>query len=685
MNTKDQIVKLRQTIQRHDQLYHDLDTPEISDQAYDALLFDLEKLEKENPKIANDIKDITSPIYKIGYKVNEKKGFKKVKHNVPQWSFEKAFTYRDLENWEERNMKILGSQNAIRYICELKIDGLKLVLTYKDGSLIGAATRGDGDTGEDVINNAKEIKDIVHDISDEREIVIIGEVWMDKDELVKINIERSKNSKDKLYANVRNLAAGTLRQLDAAIVKERNLKFFAYQIEIMDSDKNLQSQTESLEMIKSLGFKINTEYKNNLTLKDTQKYYEYWNGVVGDIPRRNTMPYGIDGIVIKMDDKKIFDALGYTAKAPRGGIAYKFPPEIVHSTIENIVLQVGRTGAITPVAIMRPVALAGSIVSRATLHNIDEIQRLDVRIGDTVELRKAGDIIPEIFNVIKDLRPDTSAAFNFPTVCPSCHSILKNEIFNKDKNKVSVDIYCLNKSCPAKNVEGMIHFVSRKAMNIEMLGEKIVEEFISLGFITDYASIYKLKSHRDELIQLDGFGEKSIDNILSSIERSRSTELYRLIFALGIRHVGEITSKDIAKNIKNIETLFQMEVSDYLSINGIGTVIADSIYEYMNDEGNIKKIKDLMLFLNIKSEGKKDSGSEIKDKFKNMTFVITGILPSLSREQAKSYIELRAGRVSNSISSKTTYLLAGIEAGSKLDKALVLGIKVIGEEELFML
>ena len=699
MDIRDQILKLRQTVHRHHRLYHDLDIAEISDEAYDSLLVDLENLERANPEIANGIKEILSPIYKVGHKVNERRGFKKVKHIIPQWSFEKAFTYGDLENWEERNIRILESaqqsSKSLKYICELKIDGLKLVITYKNGKLLNAVTRGDGEIGEDVTGNAKEIKDIPQMIPMERDVIVVGEVWMENSELEKIN---KRLVTPKLYANARNLAAGTLRQLDTKIVRERNLKFFAYQLELIDSNQIIESQNSALSVLQDLGFRVNDQYKNNLNLEGVEKYYKYWQEDIdnkedthdkvngnnkGVKTRRQSMPYGIDGVVIKVDDRKTFDALGYTAKAPRAGIAYKFPAEIVQSVIEQIVIQVGRTGAITPVAIMRPVSLSGSIVARATLHNMDEIHRLDVRVGDTVELRKAGDIIPEIFNVIKDLRPSYAMAFTFPHKCPSCGSVLTTKLSGNDKDTVA--IYCINKNCPAQNIEKMIHFVSRKAMNIEMLGEKIVEELISLGLITDYASIYTLQSHRAQMIQLEGFGEKSIDNILASIERSRDTELHRLIFALGIRHVGETTSKDIAKSIKSIDMLFEMSVSGYLNINGVGTVIAESIYEYMHDDENIQKIKDLIKFLNIKSEIKNGAGGMQGNKFQNMTFVITGTLPSMSREEAQVYIEQRSGKVSSSVSGKTSYVLAGDEAGSKLQRALELGVKVISEEQLFML
>ncbi len=748
--TRDRIMLLRKSIARHNYLYHTEDNPEISNEAYDALLLELETLERENP-------DNKSVADSIGGAVSEK--FKKVKHAIPQWSYEKAFTFDDIKNWEERNIKILNKSETksdkttdklyessdIEYICELKIDGLKLVLTYIDGVLAQAVTRGDGEVGEDVINNAIVIKDIPKvlnlnlkdkeniDINKEehyKNIVVVGEVWMEQSELLKINnniIEQTeeknknrqnkgeKNQDPKIYANARNLAAGTLRQLDSNVVAERNLKFFAYEINVIQplpsfsaTLRTLPSQREglkytqsqSLEILKDLGFNVNKEYKIVKDLNEVEKFYQSW------AERRNNMPYGIDGVVIKINDKNIFDALGYTAKAPRGGIAYKFEAAIAKSKIENIILQIGRTGAVTPVAILTPVALAGSVVSRATLHNRDEINRLGVAIGDTVELRKAGDIIPEIFNVIKELRPRNAVLYEIPKLCPSCKSILRSEIkINKDATaKDSVDLYCKNVNCPAKHAEGLIHFVSKKCMNIEMMGEKIVEELASLGYINDYASIYELNKHKKELVMLDGYGDKSIDNLLNSIENSKNVYSYKLLFALGIRHVGEVTSKDLCKylesnfEINTLDDLFsklkEMTIEDFKSVEGIGDIVAESLYLYFNENkddfktkeyNNTKNIETLIRYLTLIKIENSNNINIANKNINNKIFVITGTLPSMSRDEAKAYIEDRGGRVSSSISANTNYLLAGADAGSKLAKAGELKVKVISEEQLYML
>ena len=724
---KERIELLRNSITRHNYLYHTEDNPEISDEAYDALLLELETLEKDNSSplppgegvegrgLSIKNKSITNS---IGGSISEK--FKKVKHSIAQWSYEKAFNIDDIKNWEDRNIKILNKLNLdqiydvnIEYICELKIDGLKLVLTYVDGALTQAVTRGDGEVGEDVINNALVIKDIpkVLNIKNSKDkesyknITAIGEVWMEQSELLKINMRGPK-----IYANARNLAAGTLRQLDSNIVAERNLKFFAYEITpsallisgavsyTASSPRGaLNSQSQSLEKLKDLGFNVNQEYKVVKDLNEVEKFYQSWT------ERRNNMPYGIDGVVIKINDKSIFDALGYTAKAPRGGIAYKFEAVIAKSKIENIILQVGRTGAVTPVAILTPVALAGSVVSRATLHNRDEIERLGIAIGDTVELRKAGDIIPEIFNVLKELRPKASKIYKMPTNCPSCNSILENEISN---SQTSVDLYCKNTNCPAKHTEGLIHFVSKKCMNIEMMGERIVEELVSLGYINDYASIYELYKHKKELVILDGYGEKSIDNLLASIDNSKNVYSYKFLFALGIRHVGEVTSKDLCKylesnfEINTLDDIFSkfknMSIDEYRNVAGIGEVVAQSLYDYFNknrndtynniQESNNLNIKKLIKHLTlIKIENNSDKIKPSSKNINNKIFVITGTLPSMSRDEAKSYIEDRGGRVSSSVSANTDYLLAGAEAGSKLVKAAEFKVNVISEEQLYML
>lgn len=710
---KSRILKLRQSIIKHNHLYHTLDTPEISDETYDQMLSALENLENKNRNIADSITEIKSPIDNIGGAVVNR--FEKVTHSIEQWSFQKVFNFSELKDWEERNFNFLKKNSPlnlgplqdldrenVQYICELKIDGLKLVLTYENGKLTSAATRGDGSVGEEVLNNALVIKDIPKILNVGNKITVMGEVWMENRELEKINNNIKldfKNKKDnlkdfkndkikvvKLYANARNLAAGTLRQLDSRIVASRNLKFFAYDIDINTKKESISliknkttnemmgRQYQRLETLKNLGFVVNKEYKVCEDLESVEKFYRSW------IDKRKSMDYGIDGVVIKINSRETWDMLGYMTKAPRGGVAYKFPAEIVMAQIEDIVLQVGRTGAITPVALLTPVAIDGSIVRRATLHNVDEIYRLGIRIGDTVELRKAGDIIPEIFNVIKDLRPINSKIYKMQEKCPSCGSKIQ-------ALESSVALYCKNKDCPAQHVEGLIHFVSRKAMNIENMGEKIVEQMVGLGYITDYVSIYNLASHKKDLKNLDGFGEKSIENLLSSIEASKKTTLSRLLFALGIRHVGETTSKDLSKFILNkeknisfqkiIKLFREMSAEDYLEIEGVGQTIAESLYSYWHDESNLKKSTDLFSVLSLQKKEKANI-----DKFSNKTFVITGTLSTMSRDEAKEYIEVAGGKVSSSVSSQTDYLLAGEGAGSKLAKANELGIKIISEIEL---
>lgn len=710
-NIKQRIIELRKAIWRHNHLYHVLDAPEISDEAYDKLLYDLEKLEHDYADIAESIIEIQSPINSVGGSVIDK--FNKVKHELAQWSYEKVFNYEELKNWEDRNIKILNKipkysvlkKEDLEYIAELKIDGLKLVLTYEGGILVQALTRGDGEYGEDVINNVMQIIDIPKVINIEDKVIVTGEVWMEKDKLNNINEEikgkaKLEGKEPKLYANARNLAAGTLRQLDSNIVKQRELKFFAYALDVALPPKleNLISriitQSQKLKLLSELGFRVNQEYKLLKSLDEAQKHYERW------IDKRNKQSYGVDGIVIKINEVEMSESLGYTSKAPRGGIAYKFPAEIAYAKVLDIVVQVGRTGAITPVAVLEPTLIDGSLVKRATLHNVNEIERLDVRIDDTVEIRKAGDIIPEIFNVIVDLRPESSVKFQFPNKCPSCHSqLISQEIKGKSRNSdnKSVDLYCVNRNCPAKHSESLIHFVSKKAMDIEMLGEKIVEELISLGYIYDYASIYELQVHGREIMDLDGYGEKSVSNLLASIENSRMVSLHKFLFALGIRHVGEVTCKDIARYVSGqlssadqgiitVKTLYEyfetLSQDDYMAIVGLGEVSANSLYNYWHDEVSRTQILRLNKYIQIQIN---NANTQIDNSLSGLSFVITGTLPTLSRDEAKDYIEARGGRVNSSVSKNTNYVLAGEEAGTKLDKALELGLKVISEEELFML
>lgn len=657
-NTQARIEELRMMLEKHRVLYHVHDAPEISDEVYDSLMRELEQLEKEHPELDSPY----SPTHRVGGEAISK--FVKVSHDVKQWSFDNVFTYDELVSWEERNVTLLrkaGIETVPTYVAELKIDGLKVILTYKDGKLVRAATRGNGEVGEDITENIKTVRSIPLVLPEHVSITVIGEAWMKKKDLERINSERQKQGLI-LYANTRNLAAGTLRQLDPRIVATRNIQIFAYDIE----GGAYGTQAEELDALSRFGFLVNKDHKLCKKLPEVQEFYDTWK------EKRNNQDYGIDGVVIKINERTIWDELGYTAKSPRGGIAYKFPADEVATKLLAITCQVGRTGAVTPVAELEPVLLAGSVVKRATLHNEEEINRLDVRIGDTVSLRKAGDVIPEIFDVHKDLRPKNAKKFLMPTTCPECGSPLVKEMSGKD---VSAAWYCKNGLCPAKHLEGLIHFVSKGGMNIEGLGERIVEEFRELGLIHDQASIFRLK--KEDIMGLDGFGEKSADNILRSINTARTVSLGRFLYSLGIRHVGDTTAKDVAKHFGTVDAVRRATYEELIDVEGVGAKVAQSMVGYFKDMTNQKLLDDLLREVTVGEEKKKTGG-----KLNGRIFVITGTLPTLSRDGAKELIEENGGKVAASVSKNTDYLLAGEGGGSKRIDAEKCGVKIIGEKEL---
>lgn len=667
MNKKDaakRIAELRVMLEKHRILYHVNDAPVISDEVYDSLMRELGGLEKQYPEYYS----FHSPTHRIGGDPIEK--FHKVTHDVKQWSFDNVFSYDELVAWEERNLSLLkkqGIEAVPTYVAEMKIDGLKVVMTYVDGVLVRAATRGNGEVGEDITENIRTVRSIPLVLPEKVSITVIGEAWMKKKDLEKINKEREKEDLQ-LYANTRNLAAGTLRQLDSRIVAKRNIQIYAYDIEQTQDSRHkiIETQKEELETLSRFGFLVNKDHKVCKHLSEIETFYNEWK------EKRNKQDYGIDGLVIKVNERKLWDELGYTAKSPRGGIAYKFPAEEVATKLLSITCQVGRTGAVTPVAELEPVLLAGSVVKRATLHNEDEINRLGVRIGDTVSLRKAGDVIPEIFDVHMELRPKNAKKFFMPSMCPECGSPLVKETIGKE---ISAAWYCKNGECPAKHLENLIHFVSKKGMNIEGLGERIVEEFRELGLIRDQVSIFKLK--KEDIEGLVGFGEKSAENIITSINTARAVPLHRFVYSLGIRHVGETTAKDVAKHFGTIDAILAADYEALLEVEGIGEKVAQSVVEYFKDSSNQKLVKELLDEVNVGEEKKKEGG-----KFTDLTFVITGTLPTLSRDEAKELIELNGGKVTGSISKSTDYLVAGDGGGGKRDDAGKFGTKIIDENEL---
>lgn len=655
---KDKVKKLRLLIEKHRHLYHTLDNPEISDEAYDSLVKELEILEKKYPQFKKN-----SPNDRVGGE--PLKEFVKVKHEVRQWSYDDVFDFDELKKWEEKTKNFIKKENLsgekLEYCSELKIDGLKIVLTYIDGKLVRGATRGDGEVGEDVTSNIKTIKSIPLEINEKVSITVVGEAWISHKDLEKINKERQKNN-EPVYANTRNLAAGSIRQLDPKIASSRNLNSFIYDIDIYEKDVP-ETQDKKLDLLKKLGFSVNPYYKVFDGMDMVQGYYDDWT------KKRHSLEYGLDGIVIKINSTKIQNALGHTAKSPRFGVAYKFPAEQVTTVVEDIVLQVGRTGVLTPVAHLRPVLVAGSTVSRATLHNEDEIKRLDVRIGDTVIIQKAGDVIPDIVSVVKELRDKKSKEFIWPTHVDVCGGDGRIE-----RIPGQAAWRCVNKNSFEQQKRKFYHFVSKKALDITDLGPKIVDVLLENNLVSEYADIFTLK--RGDLLNLPRFAEKSVDNLLSSIDKSRNTTLARLLVSISIPQVGEETAYDLAKKFATLEKLMSVTYEELEIISGIGPIIAKSVTDFFKQKENKKMLDNLVSQLKIQKE-KIVKSSKISGK----KFVLTGTLEKMSRDEAKDKIRNSGGLVSESVSKETDYLVAGENAGSKYDKAIELGVKILDEKQ----
>jgi DNA ligase (NAD+) len=651
--------KLIETVNKHRHLYHTQDKPEITDEAYDSLFKELEELETNYPEIMSD----DSPTVRVGGEAL--KEFFKVKHQSKQWSFDDVFDFEDLKKWDEKVRNFIRKENLaeekIEYCVELKIDGLKIVLTYTDGKLVRGATRGDGSIGEDVTHNVKTIDSIPLNLNKKINITVVGEAWIGKNDLKKINSDREKEGLD-LYANTRNLAAGAMRQLDPKMARARKLNSFIYDIDLIDQDEP-EAQSKELELLEKLGFSVNKNYKVFDSLSGIQKYYEEWT------KKRHSLDYELDGIVIKINSKKIQDALGYTAKSPRWGVAYKFPAEQVTTQVEDIVLQVGRTGVLTPVAHLKPVFVSGSTVSRATLHNEDEIRRLDVRIGDTVILQKAGDVIPDIVSVVKELRVGKEKVYKWPThvdVCGGDGSI--------ERVPGQAAWRCVSKNSYEQQKRKFYHFVSKKSFDIVDCGPKVIDVLLDTGLISEYADIFTLK--RGDLLQLPRFAEKSVDNLLSSIQKSSTVTLPRFLVGLSIPQVGEETAIDLAKNFKTFDALVNARFEDLESLSGVGPIIAESIINFFKNKDNRKIIKNLLKVVRIQ----KEEPSILGGKFSGKTFVLTGTL-TISRDEAKDIIRKNGGQISESVSKEISFLLVGENPGSKYDKALKLGVKVLTEGE----
>ncbi len=653
--------QLTAAIHKHRELYHTKDAPEISDEAYDSLMRELEEIESEYPELKMD----GSPTARVGGA--PLKGFTKVRHEVAQWSFDDVFGFGELKKWEERVrnfMRKAGIEGEkLEYCCELKIDGLKVILTYEKGKLMQAATRGDGAVGEDVTSNVRTIKSVPLALKKPEDLIAVGEVWMSAKDLERVNKERAAKD-EPLYANTRNLAAGSLRQLDPKVTAARNLNIFAYDIDRIGS-KLPGTQGGELEALESLGFSVNPHRKVCADIAAVQEYYESWT------KKRHDLDYQLDGIVIKIDSRKIQEALGYTGKSPRWGVAYKFPAEQVTTILEDIVFQVGRTGVVTPVAVMKPVAVAGSTVSRATLHNEDEILRLDVRLGDTVILQKSGDVIPDIVSVVKDLRPKDSKPFKWPTHVPACGGDGKIE-----RVPGEAAWRCVSRDSFEQVKRKFHYFTSKKCFDIDGLGPQTLDQLIEAGLIATFDDIFTLK--KGDLLNLERFAEISADNLIKSVNASRKVTLPRLLASLSIPQVGEETAYDIAKRFRSIEAIQDASKADFESIYGVGEKVASSLEEWLKSRENRALLKRLLKQIEIIDDAATSGGSK---KFEGLSFVFTGSLPTLEREAAQQMVRENGGDVSSSVSKKTSYVVAGEEAGSKLDKARDLGVKIISEEE----
>lgn len=656
---KNRVDELRLQLDRYSHEYYVLDKPTVTDAEYDRLYHELLGLEEQYPElISND-----SPTQRVGGTILP--GFEKVIHEIPMLSLGNAFNETDLKEFDRRNRKL--TDKNIQYICELKIDGLAISLKYEKGRLVQAATRGDGTVGENVTQNVRTIKSVPLRLKEPYSIEVRGECYMPKNSFVKLNQERDEAGKD-VFANPRNAAAGGLRNLDPKETAKRNLNTFLYTVADF-GEIQAESQSEALNQLDTLGLRTNHERRVFDSIEEVWQYVQDFQ------EKRADLPYDIDGIVIKVNDFSAQEELGFTVKAPRWAIAYKFPAEEAYTVLHDIEWTVGRTGVVTPTAIMDPVRLAGTTVQRASLHNEDLIKARDIRLHDTVVVHKAGDIIPEVTRVLLDKRPADSQPYEVPTHCPACDSQLVHL-------EEEVALRCINPKCPAQIIEGLTHFVSRNAMNIEGIGSKVIIQLYQKELVKDVADLYKLTY--DQLLMLDKVKDKSANNLLQSIERSRTNSLEHLLFGLGIRHVGAKAAKLLAEEFETMEQLQQAEKEQIIRIEGIGEIIADSIVAYFA----LPEVTDLINELreagiNLSYLGKKkEAVAETSSYFNGKTVVLTGKLTQFTRQEAKERIENLGGNVTGSVSKKTDLVVAGEEAGSKLTKANELGIEVWNEHQL---
>lgn len=660
MNPKDRAEQITKLLEQYNYEYYVLDNPSVPDSEYDKLMNELIAIEKEHPELITPF----SPTQRVGGKVLS--SFKKIKHKRMMLSLANAFNEKDLRDFDQRIKDIIHVDD-VEYMCEMKIDGLAMSLDYIEGKLNYAATRGDGNEGEDVTNNVLTIKSIPTIVKEDRDFEVRGEVYMSKKVLEELNAKREANG-EPLLANARNAAAGSIRQLDSSIAASRKLEAFWYYLVNAD-ELEFKKHSDALNYIESIGFRTNKERRICKNIDEVISYIEEYT------EKRPSLPYDIDGIVIKVNDITKYDVLGYTAKTPRWAIAYKFPPEEVITKLEDIIFTVGRTGKITPNAVIKPTKVAGSTVQRATLHNEDFVKDKDLRIGDYIILRKAGDVIPEVVRALPERRDGSEIPFKMAEFCPVCGSpLIKKDAMH----------FCVSPTCPARKIEGIIHYSSRNAMDIDGMGESVVEELFNEGFIGDIPSIYDLSAHRDDIISLEGWKDKSVDNLLNAIENSKKNSLERLLFGLGIKEVGEKTAKLLSKKYLNLEKFYDVSEEEYQSIPDIGPVCAHSMFEYFHNEENLAmlaKLKELGLNFDYLGIVQTDESSPFFGK----TIVLTGTLTKYGRKEATEMLENLGAKVAGSVSKKTDIVIFGAEAGSKLDKANELGVRVMDEEEFISL
>ena len=659
MSVKERIDEIRSLLEKYNYEYYVLDNPSVTDAEYDRLMQELIMLENEHPEFQSPL----SPSQRVGGIVQDK--FKEVTHKRMMLSLANAFNEDDLRDFDKKVREITGL-DKVTYMAEMKIDGLGMSLVYR-GNLEYAATRGNGVTGEDVTANVITIKSIPSRINIPDDFEIRGEVFMPKKSLERLNKEREQAG-EPLFANARNAAAGSIRQLDSGIAASRGLDAFWYYF-VNASDFGIRYHSEALKTADSLGFKTNPERRLCNGIDEVLKYIEEYT------EKRPSLAYDIDGIVIKVDDMALYDKLGYTAKTPRWAIAYKFPPEEVITKLEDIIFTVGRTGKITPNAVLTPVRVAGSVVQRATLHNEDFIKEKDLKIGDYVVIRKAGDVIPEVVRPVKERRTGTEIPFVMINNCPVCGMPL----IRKDAMH-----FCCNPHCDARQIESIIHFSSREAMDIEGLGERVAEQFFNQGFFRNVKEIYTLANHRDEIISLDGWQSKSVDNLINAIEKSKENSLERVLFGLGIKEVGVKMAKTLARKYMNIDNLIAASEEELLEIADVGPVVASSIVNFFADERNIETINALKeQHVNFNYLGSTVKAAD--SYFSGKTVVLTGTLSKYGRKEATEILENLGAKVTGSVSKATDVVIAGVEAGSKFDKAQALGITVLNEEEFLEL